>query len=210
MMLLTFFVASILGLNEHGNSVQEYNSALQPRTPQDIPLLLRVLTPIMKASVCKRSIHALQECMEALGGVGYLDNSESESINIARLYRDCCVNSIWEGTTDVLSSDTLRVLKGRSGDEVLAALDRWIDDALSAPKNSLREERRALSDAWATLRKTISGPSYEDLLSKARDLTFTIANIIMGTLLVIDAESDSNPAVFEICSRFLRDKNITQ
>ncbi|KAL0476186.1 hypothetical protein QR685DRAFT_514708 [Neurospora intermedia] len=48
--------------------------------------------------------------MELLGGVGYLLNSDSEHLNLARLFRDACVGAIWEGTTDILASDTLRAL----------------------------------------------------------------------------------------------------
>ncbi|KAH7333134.1 hypothetical protein BKA65DRAFT_40425 [Rhexocercosporidium sp. MPI-PUGE-AT-0058] len=208
MMLFSFFVANLMGIKEHGSSEGSKSSQLLPGRPADIPLLMRILTPVLKASVCKRSIHALQECMEALGGVGYLDNSENESINVARLYRDCCVLSIWEGTTDVLSSDTLRVLKGKSGEDVLDALDRWILKSLknSVSKNSAHE--LALLAAWSGLRESISGDSSEDLLPKARDLTFDIANTVMATLLLVEAGTDSDPAAVEICTRFLIDKSI--
>jgi len=51
--------------------------------------------------------------MESLGGVGYLENEPL--FNVARLYRDCSVLSIWEGTTDVLAADIVRVLKPSRG-----------------------------------------------------------------------------------------------
>ncbi|KAH9207051.1 hypothetical protein DL95DRAFT_528095 [Leptodontidium sp. 2 PMI_412] len=208
MMLFTFFVASLMGVNEHGSTKDSESIRLCPGRTADTPHLMRILTPVLKASVCKRSIHALQECMEALGGVGYLDNSENESINIARLYRDCCVVSIWEGTTDVLSSDTLRVLKGKSGEDVLDALDRWITKSLkdSALKNPVHET--AIVASWSRLRESISTCSSEDLLSKARDLTFDIANIVMATLLLVEAGTDTDPSVTEICTRFFTDKRI--
>ena len=151
LMLFTFFGAWLLGISEQDPAPAPSNSAswktrLRPDDPSDITLLLRILFPVLKASVCKRSIHALQECMEALGGVGYLDNTENESINIARLYRDCCVLSIWEGTTDVLASDTLRVLSGRMGNEVSTAMDRWISKTLGhGLGNSLLPVQRKIS-----------------------------------------------------------------
>ncbi|PVH71415.1 acyl-CoA dehydrogenase/oxidase C-terminal [Cadophora sp. DSE1049] len=208
MMLYAFFVASLMGANEHGTKGDTDSIRLAPERIKDVPLLIRILTPVLKASVCKRSIHALQECMEALGGVGYLENGENESINIARLYRDCCVLSIWEGTTDVLASDTLRVLKGKNGEDVLGALDRWVTASLRllALKHPLHHA--ALAAFWSRLRGSISGSMTEELLPKARELTFDIANVIMGTLLLVEAESNSDLASLEVCTRFLLDKGI--
>jgi alkylation response protein AidB-like acyl-CoA dehydrogenase len=104
-MLFVFLVAYLTGIEEHADALEvaeTYQPRIRPKSLSHTQALLRVMTSILKAVVCKKSIHGLQECMEALGGVGYLDNSENESINIARLYRDCCVLSIWEGTTDGL------------------------------------------------------------------------------------------------------------
>jgi alkylation response protein AidB-like acyl-CoA dehydrogenase len=211
MMLFTFFVASLVGMDEHPNTPSNGTPAqnrLRPDNPSDVPLLLRVLTSVLKAAVCKRSIHSLQECMEALGGVGYLDNVENEGLNIARLYRDCCVLSIWEGTTDVLASDTVRVLKGRNGDEVIGALDRWVQKALGRSETKgvgLENERKNIAQTWGHIRDTLKSGSSEDLLPLARNLVFKLADIVMGVLLVVDAELDANPAIKHICSRYLEE-----
>lgn len=49
----------------------------------------------MKAYTAKRSLAGISECMEAIGGVGYLENEPE--LNIARLERDAQVLTIWEG-----------------------------------------------------------------------------------------------------------------
>ncbi len=213
MMLFTFFISWLTGLSEHNNhpgSPTELDSTvgsyLRPENISDVNLLLRLLTPILKASVCKRSIHALQECMEALGGVGYLDNAEDEAINIARLYRDCCVLSIWEGTTDVLASDMLRVIKGHSGEKVMSALDRWISKSLSTiervtPNSDVKSS--LISKTWITIRNELTINAVTTLLPKARDLLFRISDVIMGVLLLIDSESDQDIVALNMCSSFL-------
>lgn len=214
--LFTFFGAWLLGISEQNriSAPAEPSSSrarLQPDDSADIQLLLRVLFPVLKASVCKRSIHALQECMEALGGVGYLDNTENESINIARIYRDCCVLSIWEGTTDVLASDTLRVLSGRKGNNVLDAIDRWVSKALFEGITGQPRLSRAKTDVtarWETLKDSCRKETYQALLPSARDILFQIADIIMGVLLIIDAENDANPAAMEVCLRFFKDHGV--
>ncbi|KAF8859687.1 hypothetical protein BDZ45DRAFT_742019 [Acephala macrosclerotiorum] len=214
-MLFTFFVAWLIGISEHGHTDEQVPSArecLRP-DPVDIPHLLRLLTPILKGSVCKRSSHVLQECMEALGGVGYLDNSENEAINIARLYRDCIVNSIWEGTTDVLATDTLRVLKGHSGGATLKALNRWIMKAVSngqVVNTSIVYTKESLVRRWETLMGLIISLSSEELLHLARDLLFQISDVVMGVLLYVDVQTDESPASTQVLLRFLEEKGITQ
>ena len=69
--------------------------------------LLRLLTPALKGVCSKTAIAGLQECMECMGGVGYLENEDMQ-YNIARLYRDANVLPIWEGTTDMVRSLSFR------------------------------------------------------------------------------------------------------
>lgn len=76
--------------------------------------ILRFLTPIAKAYVCKIGVNACSEAMEALGGQGYM-----EDVGIGRQLRDSQVNTIWEGTTNVLSMDVLRVMKETKGQCIL-------------------------------------------------------------------------------------------
>ena len=216
LMLFTFFGAWLLGISEQHpvpGPTEDFLSRarLHPDDNADVQLLLRVLFPVLKASVCKRSIHALQECMEALGGVGYLDNTENESINISRIYRDCCVLSIWEGTTDVLASDTLRVLSGRTGNDVLNAMDRWVSKAL-AKEIGHPEFARGKMDivsTWSTLRDKIRTESHEHLLPYARSILFQVADVIMGVLLIVDAENDKKPPASELCFRYLKGHSLS-
>ena len=90
-MLFTFYTAYLLGVYETPDSLANdhaYSSKLLPRPFENLRLLLRLLTPVLKARTAKSSIHGLQECMESLGGIGYLENEETQEVNIARLFRD--------------------------------------------------------------------------------------------------------------------------
>ncbi len=71
-------------------------------------LLARVLTPAGKYWVCKRGPGFGAEAMEVLGGGGYVEDGD-----LARLYRELPVNSIWEGSGNVMCLDVLRAF-GRS------------------------------------------------------------------------------------------------
>lgn len=70
--------------------------------------VLRALTPIAKLATARWAVAGVAECMEALGGVGYCEDS-----TLPALVRDAHVMPIWEGTTNVLSLDVSRA--ARSG-----------------------------------------------------------------------------------------------
>lgn len=93
---------ALLGSSESGFASAATGTQAQswlPKTQDEATLLLRILTPVMKAQCSLWSIWGLRECMESLGGVGYCENQEDYGIlNVARIYRDANVNSIWEGS----------------------------------------------------------------------------------------------------------------
>jgi putative acyl-CoA dehydrogenase len=66
----------------------------------------RLTTPAAKYWVCKRSIAFAGEAMEVLGGNGYVEDSM-----MPRLFREMPVNSIWEGSGNVMCLDVLRALQ---------------------------------------------------------------------------------------------------
>jgi len=78
-------------------------------------LLARILTPAGKYWLCKRGPAFGAEAMEVMGGNGYVEDGP-----LARLYREFPVNSIWEGSGNVMCLDVLRALA--KGPEVAAAL----------------------------------------------------------------------------------------
>jgi hypothetical protein len=87
-------VVELLGLIESG----EASGAEQ--------LLSRLLTPIGKLTTGKQAVAVASEALEAFGGAGYVNDT-----GLPRLLADAQVLPIWEGTTNVLSLDTLRALK---------------------------------------------------------------------------------------------------
>ncbi len=68
-------------------------------------LLTRILTPVAKYWLCKRLPMFVAECMECLGGNGYVETSA-----LGRFYREAPLNGIWEGSGNVICLDVLRAL----------------------------------------------------------------------------------------------------
>jgi putative acyl-CoA dehydrogenase len=65
--------------------------------------LARLATPALKFWICKRAPAVVAEAMEVLGGNGYVEESA-----LPRLYREAPLNSIWEGSGNVMCLDVQR------------------------------------------------------------------------------------------------------
>lgn len=73
-------------------------------------LLARVTTPIVKYWNCQRATYFVYEALQVHGGNGFIMENP-----IARLYRESPLNSIWEGTTNMMCMDVLRALSREKG-----------------------------------------------------------------------------------------------
>src|SRR5439155_5588163 len=65
----------------------------------------RLATAVVKYWVCKRTPPLVAEALECLGGNGYVEESM-----MPRLYREAPLNSIWEGSGNVICLDVLRAM----------------------------------------------------------------------------------------------------
>jgi acyl-CoA dehydrogenase len=99
-LLLTFETVEILCRADGGDS--------------DCARMLRILTPIVKAVTGKLAVPCVSEAMELIGGNGYIEESP-----MPRLLRDAQVLPIWEGTTNILVLDALRVMNKEGAHELL-------------------------------------------------------------------------------------------
>ncbi|CAK7209576.1 hypothetical protein SBRCBS47491_000490 [Sporothrix bragantina] len=204
LMLLTLYTAHVMGLEERQVATGTGKSLTDPPAALVAPLL-RALSSLHKAYVCKQSVPLLHAvCMEALGGVGYLMNTETEALNMARLFRDGTVNAIWEGTTDVLSTDLLRTLTHRkAGKASLDALEWLVKTAVGQSEAAAA----LLLQAFAALRARIEKGPTDILLADARAILFAAAEILIAGLMVADAHSDKSPAAEAMAQRFLLKKS---
>lgn len=191
-MNIAFFTVFLLGLSENpGSTGAGIDARLAPR-PEDVQNLLRVLTPVLKAGSAKACITGLQECVEGLGGVGFCEN-EDQDLNVARIYRDANVLSIWEGTTETLAWDLVKILKGRNGKAVLKSLHNWVEDA--RPSDETKH-------AWMEWAKGVMSKSEDDLLIEGRFVSEELAKVVGSVLLEIDAARDNCPVAAEVATRW--------
>ncbi|MCP1756479.1 acyl-CoA dehydrogenase family protein [Bradyrhizobium elkanii] len=76
------------------------------QTSEHERLLARVATPVMKFWNCQRAPAFTYECLQVHGGNGFIMENP-----MARLYREAPLNSIWEGTSNMMCMDVLRAMQ---------------------------------------------------------------------------------------------------
>ena len=129
--------------------------------------LARLLTPAAKFWVCKRGPVLAAEAMEVLGGNGYVEES-----GMPRVYREMPVNSIWEGSGNVMCLDVGRA--ARREPDAVAALASLLDDARGANRSY---------DAFVPLLLQEIATLAEDA-SRARVVAQGIATAVAASLLL--------------------------
>lgn len=155
--------------------------------------------------------------MESFGGVGYLENDESE-FTIARLYRDANVLPIWEGTTDMMADDVYRVIRGKTGKAVINAMDCWVDrmllpvsGAVAQPRGpKLRNEENTVSTWSHELRNDFVDLEADEFGARGRELMERLGNLVSGSLLIVDAHRHGDSIAAKTASFWVESKTPTR
>jgi putative acyl-CoA dehydrogenase len=138
--------------------------------------LRRIALPPSKYWVTKRSVAAIGEALECLGGNGYAEES-----GMPRLYRESPVNAVWEGSGNVQALDLLRVLTREPAS--IEALRK----ELALASGASADFDRATSDLDAMLVDVARDPASAQ--RRARLLAGRIATLLQASLLLRHAPS---------------------
>jgi hypothetical protein len=164
---LAFRVVELLGRDESGDATDADRA------------LSRVLTPLAKLTTAKQAVAVASEVLEAFGGAGYVEDT-----GIPRLLRDAQVFPVWEGTTNVLALDAVRVLaKGSS----MALLERDIERCLASGAPDCAGPAEAVRRAMAHARAWWTGAAARGpaaLEAGARHFAMTLGRAAELALLV--------------------------
>lgn len=164
--LLAFELVELIGLLEAGELTDEQRA------------LMRILTPIAKLLTAKQAVSVVNECIEAFGGAGYVEDT-----GLPLLLRDTHVLPIWEGTTNVLALDA--ILRAELATALPALVSR-----IEACERNLTEPR--LRAAAAQARQAIArveeafarGSDATAIQAHARRIAMTIGRALELALLV--------------------------
>jgi len=143
--------------------------------------LLRILTPLTKWWTAEQSVYAVRECMELMGGNGYI-----EDFVMPKLLRDVNVLPIWEGSGNIIVLDMLRASQKSQG---LSLLFEWIEDASSQTdkySEFIDEKLGEIQSIW----KSIAGMDDRDQVeATAKPLFRQLIRLLQIALLIREGDS---------------------
>ena len=129
--------------------------------------LRRIALAVTKYYVCKRAPMAVGEALECLGGNGYI-----EDFDIARIYREMPLLSVWEGSGNVAALDALRAMVKEPH-----TLDVFLAEAELAAGTDHRYDT-----ALDRLKKEFT--SFDDIEHRARRIVEQMALVFQGSQLL--------------------------
>ena len=122
--------------------------------------LFRISVSIAKYFITKRQPNFVYECMETFGGNGFVEEQP-----MAKLFRHSPLNSIWEGSGNIIALDILRGAKSlpllinelnqskhldKSFDKFITKLSLLVEQVMKDPMSSENQRNaRAFSDQLA-------------------------------------------------------------
>ena len=133
----------------------------------------RISTAISKYWVTKRAPYLVFEALECHGGPGYIEESV-----MPRLYREAPLNSIWEGSGNVMCLDVLRALQRDKN--ALPALLKELDLAKGANHN--------FDVSLANLKSNLD--SSKGIETEARLITEKMACLIQASIFIRSGQEE--------------------
>lgn len=177
-MHLVFSVTKYLDQADRGDKVAEF--------------MARLLTPMSKAFTGKLAVFTASESMEAIGGNAYIE----EHI-MPRILRDSQVLPIWEGTTNILALDAIRVLKKYGMSSYYHHLQGIVETcSASSGGPSIVDLKKRIAEEQKFLEKVLAA-SEEDQQRSAIEWLHRAARTYILTRLLEASQAPSMKAVSE-------------
>jgi putative acyl-CoA dehydrogenase len=164
--------------------------AFDSEHPREVALR-RALTSAAKFWVCKRGCELAAEAMEVLGGNGY-----TEELPLARIAREMPVNSIWEGSGNIMCLDVLRAF----------AKSPLTREAVLDELSGARGEHRVYDTEFERFAaQTNTGDVHE---AHARRFAQAFVTLMQAAVLISGAKNSGARAVAEgFCATRLGDRS---
>jgi putative acyl-CoA dehydrogenase len=130
-------------------------------------LLARVATPAAKYFNCSRAADIANEALQCHGGNGFIEENP-----MARVYREAPLNSVWEGTANMMCMDVRRAM----------LKDPRTVDALFDELRPLKGQDGRFADLWAATERLVSEALKDEFF--ARPMTEAVARALQAAELM--------------------------
>jgi acyl-CoA dehydrogenase len=167
--------------------------------------LMRLLIPVAKYKTARMCVDTVSYCCEVLGGNGYVREWVTP-----RLLRDAQVLPIWEGTSNILSLDVLRVLARERAHEALVP---YVADLLDVDHPFLAVLAGDVEGPFTDLQSALGTLAAEDeayAQYHAKRLADLLFDVVTAALLISEAQQqldeEGNARKAKVAEFFVRDR----
>ncbi len=144
--------------------------------------LANVFTPLIKLMGSEMSNKVAYDALQIHGGTGFM-----KDFPIERIYRDARITSIYEGTSQLQVVAAIRGVTTGVYAEQIKNYDAQVEDGFKP----LQEKLRKMTEQYLKAIEKVEADDNQDYLDfHARRLVEMAGNIIMGYLLILDAQRD--------------------
>lgn len=168
--------------------------------------LMRILVPMAKWKSAGNSVYLVRECMELMGGNGYI-----EDFVMPKLLRDVNVLPIWEGSGNIIVLDVLRAAKKSDGFAIIIGHIRELAEESKSYGILIEERLEALLSVWNKLRKSDERDTIE---STAKPLFRELIHLYQMALMIEEKDAENEqwmgPALYYLASSFAHQPKVEE
>ena len=163
--------------------------------------IFRIITPLIKFRACRDVRKVAGDAMEIRGGLGYIEDWLDP-----KLLRDSHLGSIWEGTSNIISLDTIRALKK---DNNLNIFKNFLIDSVKI--NSEKKHEKHLLSVIDDVFYFVENEVKEDFTSSSRQITSSLYYLSSAIFLIQEGNYCEDLAyrskISELIIKYKIDKN---
>ena len=163
--------------------------------------IFRIITPLIKFRACRDVRKVAGDAMEIRGGLGYIEDWLDPKI-----LRDSHLGSIWEGTSNIISLDTIRALKK---DNNLQIFKNFLIDSVKI--NSEKKHEKHLLSVINDVFDFVENEVKEDFTSSSRQITSSLYYLSSAIFLIQEGNYCEDLAyrskISELIIKYKIDKN---
>lgn len=146
--------------------------------------LLRMITPMAKWWSAENSVYSVRECMELMGGNGYI-----EDFIMPKLLRDINVLPIWEGSGNIIVLDMLRAAEKSRGLEIILEMIEHAADHSSEYGGIIADKLSEMKILWKDIREMNDRDRIE---ATAKPLFKQLIRLFQMALIIEEKPSGDN------------------
>lgn len=145
--------------------------------------LADVFTPLLKLMSSEYCNQIAYDALQIHGGTGYM-----KDFPVERLYRDARITTIYEGTSQL---QVVAAIRGVGNGVYLKAMHEYLSKPVSPELEYLKSTLEKMTDQFGKIVEKVNEQEESEFLDfHARRLVEMAGNIIMGLLLLHDANRD--------------------